>query len=220
MQRPVAKRSTSAGPRLSTQSASAPFSTAPATALQSMTVRGDTMSGRLPSAAPSVPTMKPSCTAMVRPARPPSPSCHSRDSDGRTAAALNQSDSTPSSARERKKRARQRPGAWSATLPGHRVAARLEAGVVRALRFVEILVVEVRPGDLGAHATPRDGAHARARADDAARRPGSGTEAGAQRAAHEQAGDRAFGQRLVWVVAHLFLRLEIAVELIVVQLLG
>src|SRR5215510_9535921 len=93
MQRPVAKRSTRAGVRLPTHRARAPFSAAPTTALHSMMMRGDTMSGRLASAEAKVPTMNPACTAMVRPARPPSPSCHSRESEGSTAAALNQSDS-------------------------------------------------------------------------------------------------------------------------------
>ncbi|MGH7833210.1 MAG: hypothetical protein ACREQK_06170 [Candidatus Binatia bacterium] len=55
----------------------------------------------MPSALSMVPTMKPNCTAIVRPARPLSPSCHSRDSAGSTAVALNQSDSASSSAMER-----------------------------------------------------------------------------------------------------------------------
>src|SRR5262244_3373649 len=115
MQRPVAKRRARAGVRLPTHSARTTFSRAPTTALHSMTMRGETMSGRLARAEANVPTMNPACTAMVRPARPPSPSCHSREREGSTAAALNQSDSAPSSANERKVSARQRPGVGSAT---------------------------------------------------------------------------------------------------------
>src|SRR2546426_660177 len=71
MHRPVAKRRMRAGARLSTHMASAPLSAAPASALQPMRARGETMSGRLASAEPSVPRMKPAWTAMVSPARPP-----------------------------------------------------------------------------------------------------------------------------------------------------
>src|SRR5215831_5128033 len=110
MQRPVAKRRARAGVRLPTHSARTTFSRAPTTALHSMTMRGETMSGRLARAEANVPTMNPACTAMVRPARPPSPSCHSREREGSTAAALNQSDSAPSSANERKVSARAASG--------------------------------------------------------------------------------------------------------------
>src|SRR5213593_4113685 len=217
MQSPVAKRSTRAGVRLSTHSARAAFSAAPASALHSMRMRGDTISGRLPSAEAKVPTMKPACTAMVSPARPPSPSCHSRESAGSTAAALNHRDSAPTSARERKARARQRPGAGSATLLGHVVATRLEAGVVRALSVVEVLVVEIRSAERGAEAPSRDGAHGRARAHDAAGHSRRGPQPGPRRSAHEEAHQGALGQRLVGVVAGLLLRLEIAVELVIVH---
>jgi hypothetical protein len=107
-QTPVRKRRTRAGVRLSTQTASRPFTTAPASAPTIMSVRGDTTSGRLERAAASVPTMKPACTAIVSPARPPSPSAHSRERAGSTAEALNQSDSASSSAVASKPRARHR----------------------------------------------------------------------------------------------------------------
>src|SRR5712692_3398396 len=155
MQRPVAKRSTRAGARLSTHKASAALSAAPATALQSMMMRGETMSGRLPKAEPSVPRMKPAWTAVVSPARPPSPSAHSRESAGSTAEALNQSERAPSSAAERRARAGQRPGAG----PGPRgvsnavlidgVAAPGQAGVEGSLGVVETLLVEVGAAEHG-----------------------------------------------------------------------
>src|SRR5438034_8079549 len=98
---PVTKRSSSAGPRLDAQSASAPFAAAPRTTDQVMSVRGDQTSGRLPSALASVPMMKPAWTAIVSAALPPSPRAHSRRSAGKTAEALNQRPSAPSSASER-----------------------------------------------------------------------------------------------------------------------
>ena len=98
---PVANRSASAGPRLSTQMASAALVAAPATMPTVMTRRAETTSGRLARALRSVPTMNPACTAIVRPAAPPSPRPHSRRSAGRTAEALNQSESASSSASER-----------------------------------------------------------------------------------------------------------------------
>ena len=65
-----------------------------------MSERGDHTSGRFPSALPSVPSMNPSWTAMVSAAAAASPRCHSRASAGRTADALNQSESASSSATE------------------------------------------------------------------------------------------------------------------------
>ncbi len=59
MQAPVTKRSASAGPTSSIQSASAPLATAPSAALPAMSSRGDQTSGRLPRALARVPTMKP-----------------------------------------------------------------------------------------------------------------------------------------------------------------
>src|SRR5256886_1642584 len=76
----------------------------------SITRRAGHTSGRLASAAPSVPAMKPSWTATVRPALPASPSDHSRRSAGRTAEAENQSESASSSASERTASCRQRSG--------------------------------------------------------------------------------------------------------------
>src|SRR6266550_207351 len=101
MATPVTKRSRSAGPSASTDSASAALATAPTSALPAMRWRADQMSGRLVRALASVPAMKPSCTAMVRPALPPGPSAHSRWSAGRTAEALNQRLSASSSASAR-----------------------------------------------------------------------------------------------------------------------
>src|SRR6266568_3391960 len=108
---PVTKRSSSAGPRLDAQSASAPFAAAPRTTDQVMSMRGDQTSGRLPSALASVPTMKPAWTAIVSAALPPSPRAHSRRSAGKTAEALNQRPSAPSSASERTMSCRQARGA-------------------------------------------------------------------------------------------------------------
>src|SRR5215472_791462 len=95
---PVITRSTSAGPRLSTHSATAALASAAAAALHVISRFDDQMSGRLPSALASVPRMKPSWTAMVRLAVPPLPRCHSRRSTSRTADALNQGDRASSSA--------------------------------------------------------------------------------------------------------------------------
>ena len=112
---PVTKRSTSAGARCSTHSASTAFASAPASAPHIMSARAGTRSGRLVSAAARVPTMKPACTAMVRPARPPSPRPHSRERAGSTAEALNQSERASSSASDSRPSARQRPDAPSMT---------------------------------------------------------------------------------------------------------
>src|SRR5262245_12222211 len=106
--RPVTKRSTSAGTRLSTASATRALAAAPSTALTAMRRRGGQRSGRLVMAAISVPAMKPSCTAMVRPALPAPLSDHSRVRAGSTAEALNQSDSASSSASDRSVSCRQR----------------------------------------------------------------------------------------------------------------
>src|SRR2546428_2349930 len=111
---PVTKRRTSAGARLDTQRASAPFAAAPRRTDQVMSVRGDQTSGRLPSALASVPTMKPAWTAIVSAALALSSSAHSRSSAGRTAEALNQRARAPSSASERTvscRQARVTPGA-------------------------------------------------------------------------------------------------------------
>src|SRR5262245_8834962 len=105
---PVTKRSTSAGTRLSTASATRALATAPSTALTAMRRRGGQMSGRWVTAAIRVPAMKPSCTARVRPALPAPASDHSRASAGSTAEALNQSDSASSSASDRSVSCRQR----------------------------------------------------------------------------------------------------------------
>src|SRR6267143_1033783 len=78
--------------------ASAALVAAPSTMPTFMTRRAEKTSGRLVRALRSVPTMKPACTAIVRPAAPPSPRPHSRRSAGRTAEALNQSESASSSA--------------------------------------------------------------------------------------------------------------------------
>jgi len=67
-----------------------PFSTAPATALHSMRMRGDTISGRLRARGEGCDD-EPACTAMVSPARPRRRAAISRESEGRTAAALNHS---------------------------------------------------------------------------------------------------------------------------------
>src|SRR5882672_6406497 len=75
-----------------------------------ISARADMTSGRLASALASVPTMKPAWTAMVRPARPPSPRPHSRCSAGSTAEALNQSERASSSASERRTSWRQAAG--------------------------------------------------------------------------------------------------------------
>src|SRR6266545_5212137 len=219
MHRPVAKRSKRAGVRLSTQSASAPLSTAPASALQSMSRRGETISGRLASAEPSVPTMKPACTATVSPARPPSPSCHSRERAGRTAEALNQSDSAPSSAADRTASARQRPRAGTRGLLDG-VAAPGEAGVEAALGVVEGLVVEIGAAQRGADAAARDGAHRGARADDARTGAGRGAKPRADGAAHEEARDGALRQRAVGIVVGLLLRLQAALVAVAVERLG
>ena len=106
MARPVTNRKIRAGPRLSTQSATAALATAPSAQLATMSERADHTSGRLPSALASVPRMNPSWTAMVSAAAPASPSCHSRASAGSTAEALNQSESASSSATERENSAR------------------------------------------------------------------------------------------------------------------
>src|SRR5262245_38069108 len=111
MATPVTKRSAKAGPRLSTQSATAPLATAPSTLLQTMSRRGDHTSGRLVRALARVPTMNPTWTAMVRAAELASPSFHSRASVGRTAEALNQRDNASSSPMDRYTRARQRAAA-------------------------------------------------------------------------------------------------------------
>ncbi len=108
-QTPVRKRRTSAGPRWSVPSASPALITAPASAPHIMSERAGTTSGRLVSAAASVPTMNPACTAIVRPARPASPRAHSRESAGSTAEALNHSDSARSSARDSSPSALHRP---------------------------------------------------------------------------------------------------------------
>src|SRR5262249_55815392 len=135
MASPVTKRRTSAGPRLSTASASAALATTPATMLTIIKARGDHTSGRLPRALASVPTMKPSWTAMVNPARPEASSDHSRESAGRTADALNQRDSASSSASDRAASARQRPATAARLLDdapgaeaGDLVAAQAETG--------------------------------------------------------------------------------------------
>src|SRR2546428_13123230 len=214
MHRPVAKRRMRAGARLSTHMASAPLSAAPASALQPMRARGETMSGRLASAEPSVPRMKPAWTAMVSPARPPSPSAHSRESTGRTAEALNQSESAPSSAAERRARARQRPGAGpgprgvsnAALLDG--VAAPGQAGVEGSLGVVETLLVEVGAAEHGARPAARDGADGCARADHAPADPGRRAQARAEGPAHEQAGQGAGGPRPGWVKIRRLLPLQ------------
>src|SRR6266850_8024399 len=201
MHRPVAKRRTSAGTRLSTHRARAPFRAAPTRALQPMRARGEAMSGRLASAEPNVPRMKPACTAMVSPARPPSPSAHSRESAGSTAEALNQSERAPSSAAERRARARQRPGAGRG--PGGEctdgllddVAAPGQAGVEDTLGVVEALVVEIGAAEHGARPAAGNGADGCARADHAPADARRRSQARAEGTAHEQAGQRAGGQR-------------------------
>src|SRR5919204_608573 len=100
MAAPVTTRSTSAGASESTHSASAAFAAAPSSAPPAMIERGDQTSGRLPSALTSVPAMKPSCTAMTRPALPAAPRPHACCSAGSTAEALNQRLSARSSASE------------------------------------------------------------------------------------------------------------------------
>src|SRR5262245_21320177 len=97
---PVANRRISAGRRLETPRASAALVTAPSTMPTVITVRAAKTSGRLVRALRSVPTMNPACTAIVRPAAPPAVRPHSRVSAGRTADALNQSESASSSASE------------------------------------------------------------------------------------------------------------------------
>src|SRR5215467_14415242 len=97
---PVANRRMRAGPRLETQRASAALVTAPNTIPIVITLRAEKTSGRLVRALSRVPTMNPACTAIVRPAAPPTVRSHSRLSAGSTADALNQSESASSSASE------------------------------------------------------------------------------------------------------------------------
>src|SRR3954464_11845502 len=110
MATPVTKRSARAAARPSTASASHALATAPISVPATITRRAGQTSGRLASAAPSVPAMKPSWTAMVRAALPESPSAHSRRSAGSTAERENQSESASSSASERTASWRQRSG--------------------------------------------------------------------------------------------------------------
>src|SRR5262249_1335901 len=94
-----------------------------------------------------------------------------------------------------------------------------EAGVVGALSLVEVLVVEIWSDELSARATSGDRADRGARAHDATGRARGGSQPRARPASDEEACDGALGQRLVGIVARLLLRLEIAVELVVVHLL-
>src|SRR6266852_5635231 len=226
MHRPVAKRRTSAGTRLSTPRASAALRAAPTSALQPMRARGETMSGRLASAEPSVPRMKPACTAMVSPARPPSPSAHSRESAGSTAEALNQSERAPSSAAERRARARQRPGAGR--VPGGEckdgllddVAAPGQAGVEGTLGLVETLLVEIGAAEHGARPAAGNGADGCARADHASTDAGRRSQTRAEGAAHDQARQGAGGHRAGWVKIRLLLRLEATLVTVAVERLA
>src|SRR5882672_8822271 len=226
MHRPVAKRRTSAGSRLSTPKASAAFRAAPTSALQPMRARGDTMSGRLASAEPSVPRMKPACTAMVSPARPPSPSAHSRESAGSTAEALNQSERAPSSAAERRARARQRPGAGSggggwitaALLDG--VAAPGQAGVEGSLGVVESLLVKVRAAEHRARSAAGDGAHGCARPHHASADSRRGAQSRAEGPAHDQSREGPGRHRASRIVVRLLLCLEPALVTVTIQRLA
>src|SRR5215470_5449050 len=155
MARPVTNRSASADGRLSTASARMVLAMTPPTMLPSMSRRGDQTSGRLPSALASVPTMKPSCTAIVRPARPEDPSDHSRERAGSTADALNHRDSANSSASDRAASARQRPATAGWLLddalgakPGDLLAAQAE-------RREHLLGVLAADGRRGAHGSRR-----------------------------------------------------------------
>src|SRR5688572_4529031 len=144
MATPVTKRSTSAAGRLSTQRATTPLESAPRTALPAMSSRGDHTSGRLPSALTRVPPMNPSWTAMVSPALPPSPSCHSLRNAGSTAEAENQSDSASNSASDSTASCRQRAStivaaglarldAWAARSRCARLRTLLFAALARLL---------------------------------------------------------------------------------------
>src|SRR5713101_3512503 len=218
MHRPVAKRSTRAGAKLSTHMASAPLSAAPASALQPMRARGETMSGRLASAEPSVPRMKPAWTAMVSPARPPSPSAHSRESAGSTAEALNQSERAPSSAAERRARARQRPGAgsggggWITAALFDGVAAPGQAGVEGSLGVVETLLVKVGAAEHGANGCARPH-HASA---DSRR----GAQPRAEGPAHDQPREGPGRHRASRIVVRLLLCLEAALVTVAIQRLA
>src|SRR5262245_31182913 len=97
---PVANRSASPGPRLDAQKARALLAAAPRTMPMVITPRAEKTSGRLKRALASVPAMNPAWTAIVSPAAPPPLRPHSRARAGRTADALNQSDSANSSASE------------------------------------------------------------------------------------------------------------------------
>src|SRR5689334_673239 len=153
MATPVTKRSTSAPARPLTKSASQPLASAPTIAPAIITRREGRTSGRLASAAPRVPTMKPAWTAMVSAALPPSPSAHSRRRAGRMAEALNQRQSASSSASDSTVSCHQRSEAGAVTLDLSGRAgllddlARAQAGDV-ARRHAEIL--EDRLGVLAA----------------------------------------------------------------------
>src|SRR6266852_273457 len=226
MHRPVAKRSTRAGAKLSTHMASAPLSAAPASALQPMRARGETMSGRLASAEPSVPRMKPAWTAMVSPARPPSPSAHSRESAGSTAEALNQSERAPSSAAERRARAGQRPGAgsggggWITAALFDGVAAPGQAGVEGSLGVVETLLVKVGAAEHGARPAARDSADGCARADHAPADPGRGAQPRAEGPAHDEPREGPGRHRASRIVVRLLLCLEAALVTVAIQRLA
>src|SRR6266581_8297438 len=226
MHRPVAKRRTSAGTRLSTHKPSAAFRAAPASALQPMRARGETMSGRLASAAPSVPRMKPACTAMVSPARPPSPSAHSRESAGSTAEALNQSERAPSSAAERRARARQRPGAesgrgsWVKASLFDGIAAPGQAGVEGTLGVVESLLVKVGAAEHRARSAAGDGADGCARPHHASADSRRGAQSRAEGPAHDQPREGPGRHRASRIVVRLLLCLEPALVTVAVERLA